>query len=85
MDRRKVWKKKHSKRSRRMGWKSKRNKEVKIYITIFLVCAIIAGVIALITGRAPTRKQKTVDKQIERKAEEVQGEQLQDIGKMESR
>lgn len=85
MDRRKVWKKKHSKRSRRMGWKSKRNKEVKIYITIFLVCAIIAGVIALITGRDPTLIQKTVDKQVERKAEEVLGEQLQDIGKMESR
>ena len=85
MDRRKVWKKKHSKLSRRMGWKSKRNKEVKIYITIFLVCAIIAGVIALITGSPPTPTQKTVDKQLERKVEEVQGEQLQDIGKIESR
>ncbi len=77
MDRRKVWKKKHSKRNKRMGWKSQRNKEVKIYITIFLVCAIIAGVIAFLTGRAPTLIQKTVDKQIERKAEEVLGGQLE--------
>ncbi len=79
MDKRKVWKKKHSKRSRRMGWKSKRNKEVKIYITIFLVCAIIAGVIALITGKGPSLLQKTVDRQIARKAEEVVEEHLKDI------
>ncbi len=60
-----------------MGWKSQRNKEVKIYITIFIVCAIVAGVIAFMTGRAPTLTQKTVDKQIERKAEEVLGGQLE--------
>ena len=81
--RKKVWKKRHSKRSRRMGWKSKRNKEVKIYITIFLVCAVIAGVIAFITGRAPTLIQKTVDKQITRRAEEVLGGQLKDLGGMQ--
>ena len=85
MDRRKVWKKKHSKRSRRMGWKSQRNKEVKIYITIFLVCAIIAGVIAFMTGKAPTLIQKTVDKQIERKAEEALDEKQKDIGGMDSK
>lgn len=56
-----------------MGWRSKRNKEVKIYITIFLVCAVIAGVIAFMTGRVPTLIPKTVDKQIARKAEEVLG------------
>ncbi len=60
-----------------MGWKSKRNKEVKIYITIFLVCVIIAVAIAFMTGRAPTLIQKTVDKQIEGKAEEVLGGQLE--------
>ena len=69
----------HSKRRRRMGWKSQRNKEVKIYITIFLVCAVIAGVIAFITGKAPTLIQKTVDKQIERRAEEVLGGKLKDL------
>ena len=66
-----------------MGWRSKRNKEVKIYITIFLVCAVIAGVIAFMTGKAPTLIQKTVDKQIERKAQEVLGGQLKDLGGME--
>jgi hypothetical protein len=81
----KVWKKRHSKRSKRMGWKSKRNKEVKIYITIFLVCAVIAGVIAFITGRAPSLIQKTVDRQIARKAEEVLGGKLKDLGGMDSK
>ena len=81
--RQKVWKRKHSRRGRRMGWRSKRNKEVKIYITIFLVCAVIAGVIAFMTGKAPTLIQKTVDKQIERKAQEVLGGQLKDLGGME--
>ncbi len=66
-----------------MGWKSKRNKEVKIYITIFLVCAVIAGVIAFMTGKAPTLIQKTVDKQIERRAQEVLGGKLKDLGSME--
>jgi hypothetical protein len=80
--RQKVWSRKHSRRSRRMGWKSKRNKEVKVYITIFLVCAVIAGVIAFLTGKAPTLIQKTVDKQITRRAEEVLGGQLQDLGDM---
>lgn len=80
--RHKVWKKRHSKRSRRMGWKSKRNKEVRIYITIFFVCAVIAGIIAFMTGRAPTLIQKTVDKQIERRAQEVLGGQLKDLGGM---
>ncbi len=73
MDRRKVWKKKHSKRSRRMGWKTQRNKEVKIYITIFLVCAIIAGVIAFMTGKTPTLIKNNKDKQIARKPEEALG------------
>ncbi|MBC8548870.1 MAG: hypothetical protein H8D23_04405 [Candidatus Brocadiales bacterium] len=81
--RQKVWKKRHSKRSRRMGWKSKRNKEVKIYITIFLICAVIAGIITFITGRAPTLIQKTVDKQIERRAQEVLGGGLKDLGGVE--
>jgi len=63
-----------------MGWKSKRNKEVKIYITIFLVCAVIAGAIAFMTGKAPSLIQKTVDKQIKRRAEEVLGGQLQELG-----
>jgi hypothetical protein len=80
--RQKVWRRKHSRRSRRMGWRSKRNKEVKVYITIFLVCAAIAGVIAFLTGKAPTLIQKTVDKQITRRAEEVLGGQLQDLGGM---
>ena len=80
--RQKVWTRKHSRRSRRMGWRSKRNKEVKVYITIFLVCAAIAGVIAFLTGKAPTLIQKTVDKQITRRAEEVLGGQLQDLGGM---
>ena len=62
MDKHRVWKKKHSSRSKRMGWKSKRNKEVKVYITIFLVCAVIAGIIAFMTGKAPTLIQKTVGK-----------------------
>jgi hypothetical protein len=66
-----------------MGWKSKRNKEVKVYITIFLVCAVIAGIIAFMTGKAPTLIQKTVDKQIARKAEEVLGGKLKDLGGME--
>ncbi|MBT3353642.1 MAG: hypothetical protein HN402_01865 [Candidatus Scalindua sp.] len=78
--RQKVWKKRHSRRSKRMGWKSKRNKEVKIYITIFLVCAAIAGVIAFMTGKAPSLIQKTVDKQITRRAEEVLGGQLKELG-----
>ncbi len=73
MDRRKVWKKKHSKRSKRMGWKSQRNKEVKIYITIFLVCAVIAGVIAFMTGKTPTLIKKNKAKQISRKPEEALG------------
>ena len=81
--RQKVWTRKHSSRSRRMGWKSKRNKEVKVYITIFLVCAVIAGVIAFLTGKAPTLIQKTVDKQITRRAEEVLGGQLKDLGGMQ--
>ena len=80
--RQKVWTRKHSRRSRRMGWRSKRNKELKVYITIFLVCAVIAGVIAFLTGKAPTLIQKTVDKQITRRAEEVLGGQLQDLGGM---
>ena len=80
--RQKVWTRKHSRRSRRMGWRSKRNKEVKVYVTIFLVCAVIAGVIAFLTGKAPTLIQKTVDKQITRRAEEVLGGQLQDLGGM---
>ena len=81
--RQKVWTRKHSRRSRRMGWRSKRNKEVKVYVTIFLVCAVIAGVIAFLTGKAPTLIQKTVDKQIARKAEEVLGGQLKDFGGMQ--
>ncbi len=81
--RKKVWKTRHSKRSRRMGWKSKRNKEIKIYITIFLICAVIAGAITFITGRAPTLIQKTIDKQIERRAQEVLGGRLKDIGGLE--
>ncbi|MBT6051337.1 MAG: hypothetical protein HOG49_31435 [Candidatus Scalindua sp.] len=80
--RQKVWKKRHSKRSKRMGWKSKRNKEVKIYITIFFVCAVIAGVIAFMTGKAPSLIQKTVEKQITRRAEEVLGGQLESVGGM---
>jgi hypothetical protein len=66
-----------------MGWKSRRNKEVKIYLTIFLVCVFIAGVISFMTGRVPTLIQKTVDKQIARKAEEVLGGGLKDIGGLE--
>ena len=81
--RQKVWTRKHSRRSRRMGWRSKRNKEVKVYVTILLVCAVIAGVIAFLTGKAPTLIQKTVDKQIARKAEEVLGGQLKDLGGMQ--
>ena len=81
--RQRVWTRKHSRRSRRMGWRSKRNKEVKVYVTIFLVCAVIAGVIAFLTGKAPTLIQKTVDKQIARKAEEVLGGQLKDLGGMQ--
>jgi hypothetical protein len=81
--RQKVWTRKHSRRSRRMGWRSKRNKEVKVYVTIFLVCAVIAGVIAFLTGKAPTLIQKTVDKQITRRAEEVLGGQLKDLGGMQ--
>ena len=81
--RQKVWTRKHSRRSRRMGWRSKRNKELKVYITIFLVCAVVAGVIAFLTGKAPTLIQKTVDKQIARKAEEVLGGQLKELGGME--
>ncbi len=68
-----------------MGWKSKRNKEVKIYITIFLVCAFIAGIIAFLTGKTPSPLQKTVDKQIVKKAEEVSGGNLKDIGDLEDR
>ena len=65
-----------------MGWKSKRNKEVKIYITIFFVCAVIAGVIAFMTGKAPSLIQKTVEKQITRRAEEGLGGQLESVGGM---
>ena len=68
-----------------MGWKSKRNKEVKIYITIFLVCAIIAGIIAFMTGKGPTLIQKTKDKQIAKKAEETLGGKQKDIGGMDSK
>ncbi len=82
MDKHRIRKSKHSKRSRRMGWKSRRNKEVKIYLTIFLVCVFIAGVISFITGRVPTLVKKTVDKQITRRAEEVLGGRLEEIGDM---
>ncbi len=54
-----VWKKKSSNRSKRMGWKSKRNKEVKVYITIFVVCAFIAGAVTFITGKTLFFAQKT--------------------------
>ncbi len=59
-----VWKNKSSERSKRMGWKSKRNKEIKVYITIFLACAFIAGVVTLMTGKNSSSAQNTKDKQI---------------------
>ena len=64
MDERSDRKRRHSKRSKRMGWKSRRNKELKIYLTIFLICVFVAGAITFITGRVPTLIKKTIDKQI---------------------
>jgi len=55
MDRHRVRVKKHSRRMRR---KSIRNKEAKIYITVFLVCVAIAGTIFFLTGRDPAILQK---------------------------
>ncbi len=66
-------------RSKRMGWKSKRNKELKIYLTIFLICVFIAGTITFITGKVPTLIKKTIDKQIASRAEEMLGKQLGDM------
>jgi len=62
-----------------MGWKSKRNKELKIYLTIFLICVFIAGTITFITGKVPTLIKKTIDKQIASRAEEMLGKQLGDM------
>lgn len=61
MDERSDRKRRHSKRSKRMGWKSRRNKELKIYLTIFLICVFVAGAITFITGRVPTLIKKTID------------------------
>jgi hypothetical protein len=79
MDKDRARKRRHSKRSKRMGWKSKRNKEIKIYLTIFLICVFIAGAITFITGRVPTLIKKTIDKQIASRAEEMLGKKLGDI------
>jgi len=54
--RQKVWKQKQ-----RMGWKRKRNKEIMTYITLFLVCVIVAGTLSFATERATTLKQKSRD------------------------
>ncbi len=83
MDKHSGRKRRYSKRKKRMGWKSRRNKELKIYLTIFLVCVFIAGAISFFTGKVPTLIKKTVDKQIARRAEEVLGGGLKDIGGME--
>ncbi|MGR3302272.1 MAG: hypothetical protein ACUZ8I_07185 [Candidatus Scalindua sp.] len=82
---RKARKIRHSRRSRRMGWKSRRNKELKIYLTIFLICVFVAGAISFITGRVPTLIKKTIDKQIASRAEEVLGRKLKDIEGLDSK
>lgn len=79
MDKKRHRKRRHSRRSKRMGWKSKRNKEFKIYLTIFLICVFVAGTITFITGKLPTLIKKTIDKQIASRAEEMLGDQLGDI------
>lgn len=79
MDKNRVRRKRHMRRSKRMGWKSKRNKELKIYLTIFLICVFIAGTITFITGKVPTLIKKTIDKQIAGRAEEMLGKQLGDM------
>jgi len=79
MDKNRVRRKRHMRRSKRMGWKSKRNKELKIYLTIFLICVFIAGTITFITGKVPTLIKKTIDKQIASRAEEMLGKQLGDM------
>ncbi len=83
MDKHRVRKRKHSKHDIRMGWKSRRNKEVKIYLTIFFICVFVAGAIVFITGNIPTLIKKTVDKQIARRAGEVLGKQLEGVKGME--
>ncbi len=79
MDKHRVRKRRHSKHKRRMGWKSRRNKEIKIYLTIFLICVFVAGAIIFITGRVPTFINKTIDKQIASRAEEMLGGKLKDM------
>jgi len=72
-----------SKSNRRMGWKRQRNREFKVYLTIFLICVFVAGAITFITGRVPTLIKKTVDKQIARRAGEVLGKQLKGVEGLE--
>ncbi len=79
MDKHSARRKRHSKRSKRMGWKSRRNKEFKIYLTIFLICVFVAGAITFITGNIPTLIKKTIDKQIASRAEEMLGGKLKDM------
>ncbi|MFQ5687307.1 MAG: hypothetical protein ACE5GV_11660 [Candidatus Scalindua sp.] len=79
MDKHSGRKRRYSKRSKRMGWKSRRNKELKIYLTIFLICVFVAGAITFITGKVPTFIKKTVEKQIASRAKEVLGEKLKDM------
>lgn len=75
-ERRRLKERRRVKRSKRMGWKSKRNKELKIYLTIFLICLFVAGTITIITGKIPTLIKKTIDKQIAGRAEEMLGKEL---------
>ncbi len=66
-----------------MGWKSKRNREIKSYATIFVVCVVISGAIAIITGKTPAFVRDTIDKQIERRANKILGSKLKDFEGME--
>ncbi len=68
-----------SKSNRRMGWKRQRNREFKVYLTIFLICVFVAGAIVFITGNIPTLIKKTIDKQIASRAEEMLGGKLKDM------
>ncbi len=83
MDKDSVRKRRRLKGNRRMGWKRHRNKELKIYLTIFLICVFVAGAITFITGRVPTLIKKTIDKQIARRAGEVIGKQLEGVEGLE--
>ncbi len=85
MDKNRSRRKRYEKRSKRMGWKRKRNREFKIYLAIFLICVFIAGAITFITGRPPTLIKKTVDKQIARGAGEVLGKQLEGVDSKEDK